>query len=305
MAEWDVREILDFSRQKQREEESWLHEHKGALAASALGGCLRREKFRLMEAPDENPLTKGMIRRWRWGTLYENEVYEQLLAANRRPKRQVPVVVEIGGVTIMGHADFVMPEAVVEVKTTSAWEMAAEDLPFGHLIQIGTYQYALQKPGQLLYGSFHREWSFDLPAVPEIWEPYVQEVARQFAEHPEADPLPFLPQRQYCDSCAYLKVCPTDEGTQAAEPLSSLELYIVESYLDVRARSSAAEKEEKTWKAAVLGIREQRGSDEKGLTVLQLPRRRVVISQKQQHRKAYSVDERDIIITRISAGEEE
>ena len=292
--QWDVRDILDAARQQEARDAEWLAAHEGALSASQLGGCLRREKLRLVGAPGENKPTPAMLRRWRWGLIYQEEIYRQALSQNRRPKREVPIELAIEGITIVGHADLLFSEAVVEVKTTSAWEMHEDHLPFAHLMQIGTYSYAVQRPGQLLYGSFHREWSFDLPSLPALWEPYVQGVARLFSDHPGDDPLPYPPQRLYCDSCPYVAVCPTEAASEAQRPLSALEIGIVERYLDIRAEATAAGKREDEAKATILGLKEQRGLDERGVCKLALPGRLVTIRESTQERVDYTALPADV-----------
>ncbi len=287
-AEWDVRDLLDAARKAQAAEDDWLAQHAGALSASQLGGCLRREKLRLLGAPAANEPTPQMLRRWRWGRIYQDEVYRQALAQNRRPRREVPVEVEVEGVQIVGHADLLFSEAVVEVKTTSAWEMHADHLPFQHLMQTGTYMYALNRPGQLLYGSFHREWSFDLPTLPEMWEPWVRGVADLFAANPGEDVRPYPPERLYCDTCPYVAACPSEAIVESARPLTALETEIVERYLAIRAEATAAGKREDEAKARLLGLKEQRGSDERGVCRLTLPGRAIIIRESQQERVDYT-----------------
>lgn len=287
-AVWDVRRLLDAGRRAQNDEDAWIAEHEGALAASALGGCLRAEKFRLMGQPKEKDPTAATLRRWRWGMIYQEEVKQQALAAGRKPRVNNPVEIEVDGVVIRGFADLVFTEGVLEVKTTSAWEMHQDHLPFRHLIQLGTYMTGLQRPGQLLYGSFNREWAFDMPQVPDIWEPWVREVARLFREHPEADPRPFPCERLYCASCPYESACPTDEPAPSDAPVTELEQQIVERYLAVRERAKAAGKEEEEAKARILGLRETRGVDDKGTCALRLSGRMVLLKQSQQNRVDYA-----------------
>jgi len=311
--QWDVRTLLDQARQDQRAEDAWIAEHAGALSASQIGGCLRREKLRLMGTAETNPPTAATLRRWRWGIAFEQEVYDQALSQNRRPKRQVPCELDVDGILLVGHADLVFTEGIVEVKTTGAWEMHEDYLPFPHLMQLGTYMTALDRPGQLLYGSFMREWAFDFQTVPEIWEPWVREVARLFAEHPDADPLPYPPQRLYCPSCPYLESCPTDEPSPTEKPLTSLETQIIERYLAVHQESTAAGKRDDEAKADLLGVREVRGMDEKGVCKLQLPGRLVVIKQGTQERVDYTaldpaikekLPRKTIVVTTIKTTEE-
>jgi CRISPR/Cas system-associated exonuclease Cas4 (RecB family) len=285
---WDVRELLDEARRLRREEDTWVAEHKGALAASQLGGCLRREKLRLMGTPETNPPTPAQLRRWRWGNNYQEEVYQNAIKAGRRPNKAARVEIECEGIVIRGIPDLVFTEGVLEIKTTSAWEMDAQYLPFSHLMQLGAYMHGLQRPGQLLYASFQKEWSFDFPSLPGIFQPYVQEVARLFAEHTEDDPRPFPPERMYCHSCPYLQSCPTEESVIADTAVNALEEQIIEAYLKVRAEASAAAKREDEAKAKVLGLREQRGMDDKGITCLRLPRRTVIIQQRAEERIDYS-----------------
>jgi hypothetical protein len=285
---WDVRDLLNVARAQRRREDEWIADHAGALAASQLAGCLRREKLRLLGVPGENEPSPQMLRRWRWGLMYEEDVYRNALDGGRRPSRQVPVEVEVDGVFIRGTADFVFTEGVVETKTTSAWEMHADHLPFPHLIQLGTYMYAKDRPGQLLYGTFHNEWAFDFPALPEMWEPWVREVARLFRENPGDDVLAFPATRLYCASCPYVGVCPTEDTAPQDRPLSALEAQIVERYLSEREVATAAGKREEEAKAGVLGVAEAVGYDERGLATLRLPGRLVTVKTSSYERTDYA-----------------
>jgi hypothetical protein len=286
-AEFDVRDILDAGRERQRAEDDWLAAHAGALAASQVGGCLRREKFRLLGAPRAEAESAGMLRRFRWGLMYQDDVYRQALNAGRRPRRDVPIELEVDGTNLRGVADLVFTEGVVECKTTSAWEMHEEHLPFAHLVQLGVYMLGLQRPGQLLYATFHREWAFDFPAVPEIVETWIRHVTRLFGEHPGPDPLPFPPERLYCDSCAYLSICPTDPGTAPDAPLNPVEQQIVDRYLAAAAQARPAEKRMQEAKAALLGLREVRGQEQSS-TILTVPGWKLTITESIQQRTDFA-----------------
>lgn len=286
---WDVRELLDQARAERVAEDEWIAAHKGALSVSQMAGCLRKEKLRLIGVPAANEPTPAMLRRWRWGVIYENEVYRNALDAGRRPRRQVPVEIELDGVFIRGHADFVFTEGVLETKTTSAWEMHADHLPFQHTIQLGTYMYATERPGQLLYGTFHNEWSFDFPAIPEMWEPWTREVARLFREYPGQDEvLAFPATRMYCSSCPYVESCPSEDAVPQDRPLTDLETQIVERYLHERTIAAAAGKREEEAKASLMGVVEAVGQDESRITKLRLPGRIVVVKQSVYERTDYA-----------------
>jgi hypothetical protein len=280
---WDVRGIQEEGRRRRQAEDDWIAAHAGALSASQIGGCLRREKLRLMGCPALPP-TDAQMRRWRWGDMYQEEVYRNSLKAGRRPKRDTPIEVEIGGMVIRGMLDFQYTEAIVEVKTTAAWEMHRDFIPFQHLIQLGTYMYAQEYPGQLLYASWYQEWAFDFPAIPEVWEPWVQSVARLFADHAEDGALPFPCERRFCGGCPYRMSCPAEEPIGSTEPASELEQQVATRYLNARQMQSAAKKEEDAAKAWLIGMAEHRGfspkAKGKGETCLiQLPDKGLVISR--------------------------
>ncbi len=311
---FDVREILDLGRARQRAENDWIAAHVGALSASKLGGCLRAEKFRLMD-PREEEATPQQIRRWRWGLMYQEEVYQQALNAKRRPRRDVEVELEIEGVVIRGFADQIWTEGVLEIKTTQAWEMHADHLPWAHQVQIAVYMLALQRPGQLLYASMAREWAFDLPAVPETAQAWILDVARLFAEYPGDDPRPYPPERLYCDSCPYLDVCPAEEPPAVADrALTDLERSIVLDWLRENEVATASEKRAKEARARIIGLRETVGVDDRGVTLLRVPGRTVKVSQHAQLRLDYGalpaevkavLPTKETIITRITSQTED
>jgi hypothetical protein len=289
VATWDVRETLDWGLQRRQAEDDWIAAHQGALSASQFGACLRREKFRLMGTERTNPPTIHQQRRWRWGLMYQQEVYRRALDADRRPRLNAEVEVPIGdtGVVIRGMPDQVWTEGVLEIKTTQAWEMHPDHLPFPHLMQLGTYMHGLNKPGQLLYASWNHEWTFDFPTLPEMWEPWAHEVGWLFQHHPEPDPLPYPPERLYCASCPYVEACPSDTQGSGDAVLTELQRQIVERYLAENAIAKTSEKRAEEAKAAVLGLKEIAGQDAKGLTRLRLPDKVVVIREGIQQRTDY------------------
>lgn len=286
---FDVREILDEGLLNIFAEDDWLDEHSGALGASKIGGCLRAEKFRLLSAPRVDHSTSRQKRRMLAGKMFGELEYRKLLKANRRPKREAAVEVEIEGVPIIGRADFVLTEGVIEVKTTERFSVDGDFLPFQHVIQLGTYMYGLDRPGQLLYigGMGGEEYSFDFPALPEVWEPHVQAVARLFAENPGEDVTPFPGERVYCSSCAYLDVCPAEEPgeTEAlSEPQRTLCAQALERYERANRTRLAAEKAEETAKADILGFRLMLGVNLKGQNEARFGDVKLIISDRSSSR---------------------
>jgi len=119
------------------------------------------------------------------GQRLQAQVYRNALDRNRRPKTKVEVEVDLGdGIVLRGMPDLVFTEAVVEVKTN----LRVGNAPGSFAVpppDANWYVYdALGRAGQLLYANFHREWSFDLPQLPDTWEPWVREVAVLFRDHP-------------------------------------------------------------------------------------------------------------------------
>lgn len=259
---FDVRVLTNLGLARAKKEMDWINSHEGALAASRIGGCLRQEKLRLLKAPAVDKTTPRSRRRMAAGLLFEDSVYRRLLDADRRPKRQQEVELTFEGMTLLGSADFVLTEGVVEVKTTSRYTMDEEMLPFGHLIQLGCYQYGIQRPGQLLYiGQMGaEEWAFDFTALPEVWEPWMANVVQLFTDHPGDDVTPFPAERQWCNSCDYLEVCPQDtfaaeaEAQELDEAQRTLLLQQMRRYHAAKVRETAAEAEAKAARQGVLGF---------------------------------------------------
>ena len=156
-------------------------------------------------------------------------------------------------------------------------------------MQLGTYMYALDKPGQLLYIGHMgaQEWAFDLPQLPEMWEPYVQQVAKLFAENPGEDVRPFPCERMYCASCPWADDCPqelpgvTDELTETQRELLAL---TTRRYIDYKEAESAAKKEAATAKEQLLGYRHLLGADDKGANKFSAPGLSLRIADRHQMR---------------------
>jgi len=273
---FDVRALLDAGVAEFYREEDWVSSHAGALSASGLGGCLRREKFRLIGAPREDNLNERQKRRMLAGRMFGELEYRKLRKANRRPKREVECKVEIEGMTILGHADLVMPEGVVEIKTTERHSVHRDWLPFANVIQLGTYMYALDKPGQLLYvmDMGGTEETFDFPSIPEVWEPHVRLVAKLFNDHPGDDVTPYPCERMWCESCPYLQICPADAGPGEEEALDEGQRGLLEQalvrYQEAKSAATSAGKVQKTAEADVLAFRERLGRDVKGNTFFRM-----------------------------------
>ena len=286
---WDVRELLDEGLLNIFAEDEWLDEHKGVLGASKIGGCLRAEKFRLLGAPRVDHTTDRQKRRMLAGKMFAELAYRKALKAGRKPRREVPVEIQVDGFTILGRADFLFTEGVVEHKTTERYSMDEGFLPFAHLIQLGTYMFGLQRPGQLLYvaGMGGEEYSFDFPELPDVWEPHAQAVARLFADNTGDDVTPFPCERVYCASCAYLDVCPEQEpGAEEvlAEEHRTLLAGALARYEAAGSARRAAEKEEETAKAAVLGYRPMMGVGAKGASEVLLGNTKLTISDRSSSR---------------------
>lgn len=269
--EFDVRGLLAQGLQRIQDEEGWIAEHEGALAASRIGGCLRVEKFRLLGAPRQDNRTDGDRRRMYAGILFQEGVRRRLVASGRRARVNHKAAVKIDGIEIRGMPDFVLTEGVLEVKTTDRWSVEREHLPFSHLIQLGTYMFDVERAGQMLYigGMGRDEWTFDFPSLPEVWQPHAENVARLFRDHPGADVTPFACERLWCRTCDYLQICAREEPGEEEmldEAQRQLLAQAARRYELARASSAASEKEASAAKAALLGFRHLLGTDDKGVS---------------------------------------
>jgi hypothetical protein len=262
---FDVRDILNEGRRALTEEQSWLDSHQDAVASSELGGCLRIPWFRmnLQTIPSFVP-SDQQVRRWYWGRMYNTIIHQASLAQNRRPRREQEVTLEVTGehpLTIIGHADFVYTEAIVEAKTTAAWSLDERAIPFGNKMQLASYMAGLNRAGQLVYGNpLGNEWAFDFPTLPEEFEPLVRGIAEQF--HYATDVAQIPPMRLYCATCRFNSICPREAAAEKRE-LSDLEAQIVQRYIAAVDLSRPAEKAADAAKAALLGVAEVHGEEGK------------------------------------------
>ncbi len=268
--QFDALDYLDRARQAQRDEAAWVASHKGAVAASELAYCIRPAWFRAHDvAGVEVTPTREQLRRWAWGLVYEDMLHGGFKAAGRRTRRQVPVELGVGDMTIVGHADFLWPEAVGEAKTTQQEVMNEEVLPFGAQLQLGAYQAGLDRAGQLLFGSFRNEWSFDFPALPAVFTPYVTALAETWKYAETVAQIP--PYRMYCDNCSYMAVCPREEPEEKRGELTDLEAQIVTRYLRSIEVARPAANETKAARKAIDGLRETMGMGEERRIELKIP----------------------------------
>ena len=247
-----------------------MEAHKGAVGGSELGYCIRPAWLRAHDVEGQ-PIepTREQLRRWAWGLVFEDMLHAGFKAEGRRSRRQVEVELGVNGMTIVGHADFLWPEAVAEAKTTQQQVMNEELLPFGAQLQLGAYMAGLNRAGQLLYGSFRNEWSFDFPSLPPMFTPYVTAVAETWKYAETVAQIP--PYRMYCENCAYQAVCPREEPEEKRAELTDLEAQIVMRYLRSIELSRPAEKEAESAKKAIDGLRETMGMGEDRRLELKVP----------------------------------
>ena len=268
--EFNALDYLDRARRAHHDEEAWVAAHKGAVAASELSYCIRPAWFRAHDVPGvEVEPTREQLRRWAWGLVYEDMLHEGFKAAGRRTRRQVEVELGVNGMTIVGHADFLWPEAIGEAKTTQQEVMNEDLVPFGAQLQLGAYQAGLNRAGQLLFGSFRNEWSFDFPSLPPMFTPYVTALSETWRYATTVAQIP--PYRMYCENCAYKGVCPREEPEETRNELTDLEAQIVMRYLRSIEVSRPAEKEAESAKKAIDGLRETMGMTEQRRLELKVP----------------------------------
>ena len=97
----------------QQQEKKLLRERSGKWSPSSFGKCFRYQFWHRKNEPETDPIEPRILRVFEAGKIFEDFVVKTLLPLH--PEAQVGVKVEIEDV--LGYADIVFPEEVIELKT--------------------------------------------------------------------------------------------------------------------------------------------------------------------------------------------
>lgn len=134
-------------REKDRGER--LKMKAGRYSPSLLGACYRRQEWERLGEPQSDPADAETLRIFEAGDLFHGLIQKLF------PEAQVEVEVVIGDL-VYGHADLVLEDEVVDIKSCGAWQFKkfgkmtveefAEEKP-DYMMQVGCYALGLGKAG--------------------------------------------------------------------------------------------------------------------------------------------------------------
>ena len=180
-------------------------EHREGYYISSLSGCLRKAYYEIVYPTEE----KDKLRK----SIFEGEAIHYFISylinlggklMFKKIESEVPVEYEFEGKKLVGRADIVLKDRVIEIKTT-------KNLPrlpyYSHVLQANAYAYLLNKKKfEITYIAEHGVRSFSMDTSEELFEK-LKERARilhnavKYSIAPEKEPTP------YCNRCPYYHIC--------------------------------------------------------------------------------------------------
>jgi len=112
-------------------------------------------------------------------------------------RREVPITLDVGEITVSGFADLVGYDFVLDFKTDSTPE------PRHHALQLWAYAKALEKPRAVIAYLRHSETYTFSPIELDLAGATAQRVAAGIAD----DNFEPVPSKESCGGCAYVSIC--------------------------------------------------------------------------------------------------
>lgn len=141
-----IQELIDTHLLKEQEEKN-KRVRSGKWTPSRFGRCYRMQFLARKLEPETNPPDVSALRRFKMGNLIHSYMQEMFPTA----QKEVKVVLEPD---LIGFADIVMPEEVVDIKSCRSYEFKKMDEPGyrigenkeGNCLQVSAYSWLLNKP---------------------------------------------------------------------------------------------------------------------------------------------------------------
>lgn len=235
------------------------YRHTAPIGMSMLGRCRRQAAYALRDGwPEENE--PGSAQAYIGSAIHLDLLPR--LAAQLGAQAEVPVVWDVGAVTVKGTADLVRSGTVIDLKTVSHYYYAScrERVPWAHLLQVTGYAAALKADTcALLYvnRSSGERFVYSWPAalhLPELveWLADAQHPPEEVARDERGPGLSMV-----CDSCAWAAACwgplqPAQQPQGAVVNEEGLEMALAE-YAAARGREAAAKADREFWRQALVG----------------------------------------------------
>jgi hypothetical protein len=214
------------------QEASLTRVRSGLWSPSSFGGCYRKQYWNRKNEPKTNPPDERSLRVFKAGHFFHEFVQKIIL--EQCPEAQVEVPIKTDDV--MGYADIVLPDEVVEIKSQHSkafWWMDKSDKPIteekaDHILQASFYAVTLGKEWiRLVYVSKDdlcvRE--FKLRLTDELKSKVTKELNTlnklwAFGELPKAEPRLYKGKdgkSKECSYCAWKTKCEeVESGNQSS-----------------------------------------------------------------------------------------
>ena len=237
--------------------------HKSPITMSMLGRCRRQAAYALRDgwpAGHEGSSPQAYL-----GTAIHVSLLVDLAARlGVTAAVEVPVSLDVAGIRLEGTCDLLLPNQVVDLKTTSArwFEVISARLPWSNRLQLTGYAMATDSDlCTLLYinrsdgQKFLAEWPTELYA--DAVEQFVLDAQHPPEEVPRDEHGPGL--SMICDSCPFAVQCWGPVAVPYAAPPQAavanelgLEM-VLSNYDEARERGKVAKADQDFWKTVLTG----------------------------------------------------
>jgi CRISPR/Cas system-associated exonuclease Cas4 (RecB family) len=198
------------------QEKRKTRERSGLWTPGKFGRCFRFQFWSRKKEPESNFPELKMLRRWKVGNLYHE--YAQSFFPKECREKEIKVE------DIIGYADIVLEEQVIDIKSVDDYQFKylvvpnydVEKQKEPNCFQVSTYAWLLKKPRASLYFiSTMSSASIEFDVKMEHFIPKIEEELKTLRDYWSKDELPPAKPRAYagkeCQYCDYSTTCQKQE----------------------------------------------------------------------------------------------
>ena len=207
-----IQSLIDTALLKEQEEKS-KRVRSGKFSPSSFGRCFRYQFWNRLNEPQTNPPDVEALRRFKVG----NIIHDYAQSFFPQAQREVKILVEDD---IIGFADIVLPDEVVDIKSCRTYEfklMIKKDYDikvskFTNVLQVCSYAYFLGKPkARLIFIEKDALDSKEFVLKVEDWKEAIKDELEILRGHWKNESLPAPSPRAYggkeCNYCNFMTKC--------------------------------------------------------------------------------------------------
>ena len=217
-----IQQIIDTALLKEQEEKL-KRVRSGKFSPSSFGRCFRYQYWNRKNEPQSNPIDVEALRRFKVG----NIIHDYIQSFFPNAQREVKIEIEDD---IIGFADIVLPDEVVDIKSCRTFEyklMLKKDYNIGiskttNCLQVCSYALFLGKPqARLIMIEKDALDSKEFPLAVADWKEQINDELEILRGHWKNGSLPAPSPRAYggkeCNYCNHKDHCFTLQGKPIKE----------------------------------------------------------------------------------------